>query len=65
MNSYSKRGIYLSGTSKTSRSMSTNTFDSREDLTEAKFNADGTRNVKYVVNYKPKESQVNELNFHG
>lgn len=50
------------GTNKTSRSMSTNTFDSREDLSEAKFNQDGTRNVKYVVNYKPKESQVKIFN---
>jgi hypothetical protein len=38
--------------------MSTNTFDSREDLSEPKFNPDGTRNVKYVVNYKPKQSKV-------
>ena len=59
MNSYSKRGVSLTtGTNKTSRSMSTNTFDSREDLSEAKYNVDGSRNVKYVVNYKPKESQV-------
>ena len=48
----------MGSTSKTSRSMSTNTFDSREDLSEPKFNPDGTRNVKYVVNYKPKASKV-------
>lgn len=48
-------------TTKTSRSMSINTFDSREDLCDtAKFNNNqiNAANVKYVVNYKPKESQV-------
>ena len=50
--------ILIGSTSKKSRSMSTNTFDSREDLSEPKFNPDGTRNVKYVVNYKPKASKV-------
>lgn len=59
MNSFSNCGVSLSGaTSKTSRSMSTNTFDSREDLNQPKFNPDGSRNVKYIVNYKPKQSNV-------
>jgi hypothetical protein len=45
-------------TTKTSRSMSTNTFDSREDLCDAAKLNSNIGNVKYVVNYKPKESQV-------
>jgi len=65
MNYNSKRDVssFLGTTTKTSRSMSTNTFDSREDLSEPRFNPDGTRNVKYVVNYKPKQSKVKKMLF--
>ena len=57
MNHFTNHDASLTGsTSKTSRSMSTNTFDSREDLNQPKFNTDGTR--KYVVNYKPKPSKA-------
>ena len=60
-----KRGASCStrAANKTSRSMSINPDNeaSRETINndgEPKFNADGTRNVKYIVRHKPRESQV-------
>lgn len=53
-----KRGVSLSFTNKPSRSMSINTIDGKDDMSDCKSVTDSAKRVIRMVRHKPKESQV-------